>query len=645
VTLDANDRDPSTDPGTDFYRFANGGWLDAHPIPAGFGSWGSFEEIQVRNEAVVHELLVAAAADPTNDLDRMLGDYYTSGMDTTAIEAAGITAIEPVLAEIAAVASAQDVLQLLPRLHDTGLTVLFMWGVTVDHDDSTRNLLWLVPTGLGLPERDAYFSDTEAARDLRAAFVDHVAAQLVNIGWIAAEAADQAPKVLAFETRLAEHHLRAEERRDVARTLNRHDLEQLRSLAPELDLPGYLVAVGAAAAETVNVQTPAYMAALHATVTDTDVATLRAYLAFHVVSAMADALPAVIEDEAFAFYGRRIEGKQEPREREKRVIDALGGDMGEALGQRFVDATFPPSAKDRAMDMVEGILAEMRTSLLTRTWMSDETRERGLTKLEALRVKIGYPDRWRDWSGLHVDRSSYAANRLNAARFELDRQLAKLGRPVDETEWEMPPHAVNAYYHPMRNEIVFPAGILQQPMFDADADDAVNYGGIGTVIAHEVTHGFDDQGRKFDDRGAFSDWWTEADQQSFTRLAERLVAQFDEYVAIEEVHVNGRLTLGENIADLGGVALAQRAHARVSEESPDIDGLTPTQRFFLATATIWRANISDELQRTLAQVDPHSPRHLRVRGPFSNMDAFQEAFDLPDDAPMLRPREERIQIW
>jgi putative endopeptidase len=645
MTLDAADRDPSAEPGVDFYRFANGGWQDANPIPAGFGAWGAFEEVHTRNELVVHELLEAAAVDPQDDLDRMLGDYFAAGMDVDAVEAAGITPIQPLLDAIREVRTHADVLALLPQVHHQGISPLFMWGVTVDHDDSTQHLLWLVPTGLGLPDRDSYVTDTEAAASLRQAYVAHVAAQLVNIGEPLEGAHDRAAAVLAFETALADRHLRAEERRDVDRVLNRHSIEDLGALAPELDLPGYLRAVGAGAAQTVNVENPAYLAALHGIVSGTDVPVLRDYLAFQVVSAVAETLPAAIDDEAFAFYGRRVEGKQEQKERHKRVISALGQDMGEAVGQRFVVETFPPEAKERALAMVEDIIGEMRLSLQTRTWMREETRIQGLEKLGALRVKIGYPDHWRDWSGLHIDRTSYAGNRLRAARFELDRQLAKLTEPVDTTEWEMPPHAVNAYYHPMRNEIVFPAGILQPPMFDAAADDAVNYGGIGTVIAHEITHGFDDQGRRFDATGAFRDWWTEEDQQHFAALTERLVTQFDAYPVIDEVRVNGRLTLGENIADLGGVSLAVRAHAKASAGSPAIDGLEPSQRFFLAMATLWRANTSDELKRTLAQVDTHSPREYRVLGPCSNLDAFQSAFGLPDDAPMMRAREERIEIW
>jgi putative endopeptidase len=295
--------------------------------------------------------------------------------------------------------------------------------------------------------------------------------------------------------------------------------------------------------------------------------------------------------------------------------------------------------------MVEAIVEEMRASIRTREWMSAETRRRAETKLDALRVKIGYPDEWRDWTGLALGRDTYAANRLAAARFEVDRQLAKLGEPVDRGEWEMPAHMVNAYFHPTLNEIVFPAGILQPPLFDAGADDAVNFGGIGMVVAHEITHGFDDQGRRFDADGALRDWWTAEDAEGFTKLADQLVAQFDAYTVLDDVHINGKLTLGENIADLGGLALAQRAHERVAADAPEVDGLTAAQRFFLANATLWRANMSPELTRTLAGVDPHSPRELRVLGPMSNLNAFRDAFGLPDDAPIMRAPQERIEIW
>ncbi|WP_053225801.1 M13 family metallopeptidase [Solirubrobacter soli] len=621
MALPASDRDLSADPGVDFYRFANGGWLDGNPIPAGYGAWGSFEEVSRRNEVALRELLERAAETPGD----LLGDAYAAGMDLEAIEAAGTGAIT----ELLAAAEREDV----AALHRAGIFVLFGWGVTADHDDTDRNLLWLSQAGLGLPDRESYFD--ESAAELRGAYVEHIDAQLRNAG-----VAGDGAAVLAFETRLAELHWRAEERRDTDRTHNRFERAAIVAL-----LGDYLDRLGAQAAASVNVENPKLIEGLQAVLDDTPPSTRRAYFAFHVVKAAADALPKRFDDEDFAFYGRRIRGQQEQHERAKRVIDAIGSDLGEALAERYVTTAFSPEAKERAERMVAAILEEMRSSIRTREWMSAETRAKAEIKLDALRVKIGYPDEWRDWSALEQHRDTYAANRLAAARFELERQLAKLPEPVDRGEWEMPAHIVNAYYHPTLNEIVFPAGILQPPLFDAEADDAVNFGGIGMVVAHEITHGFDDQGRRFDADGALREWWTPEDAERFTALADQLVAQFDAYAILEDVHINGRLTLGENIADLGGLALAQRAHARVADGAPAIDGLTPAQRFFLANATLWRANISPELQRTLAGIDPHSPRELRVLGPVSNLTAFRDAFGLPDDAPIMRAPEERIEIW
>jgi predicted metalloendopeptidase len=621
MALPASDRDPSIDPGVDFYRYANGGWLDTNPIPAGYGAWGAFEEVSRRNEVVLRELLERAAAEPGD----LLGDAFAAGMDLEAIEAAGD---EPIAALLAA-AEREDV----AALHRAGVFVLFGWGVTADHDDTDRHLLWLSQAGLGLPDRESYFDDSAA--ELREAYVAHIDAQLRN-----AAVEGDGDAILAFETRLAELHWRAEERRDTDRTHNRYERAAIQPL-----LGDYLDRLGAQAAQTVNVETPKLLAGLQAVLDDTAPATRRAYFAFHVVKTVADALPKVFDDEDFAFYGRRIRGQQEQHERFKRVIDAIGSDLGEALAERYVETAFSPEAKTRAEAMVEAIVEEMRASIRTREWMSAETREHAETKLDALRVKIGYPERWRDWTGLELQRDAYAANRLAAARFEVERQLKKLPEPVDRGEWEMPAHIVNAYFHPTLNEIVFPAGILQPPLFDAEADDAVNFGGIGMVVAHEITHGFDDQGRRFDADGALREWWTEQDAANFTALADRLVAQFDAYTVLDGVTVNGRLTLGENIADLGGLALAQRAHARVSAGAPEIDGLTPAQRFFLANATLWRANISPDLQRTLAGIDPHSPRPLRVLGPISNLEAFRSAYGLADDAPIMRPPEDRIEIW
>ena len=642
MTLNPADMDRAADPGSDFYRYANGGWLDSHDVPPGYGIWGAFEEVNQRNEDVIHTLLERATAQPQSDLERMLGDYFAAGMDVDAIENAGLEPISGLLDRINTIGSREDLLEVVAELHRSDFGTFWVWYCGVDHDDSTQHLLWLALGGLGLPERDSYFNESDAARALRADYEAHVTRQLANIGWLIPDAGS---RVLALETRLAEHHLRAEQRRDPALTLNRLTVYELAALAPGLDLPRYLSSLGVGRPATVNVEHPEYWTALDEITTETDLDTVRSYLAFHVVRSLAQSLPRAIDDENFDFYGRRVLGKREQKERYKRVIDALGSDMGEALGQRFVELTFPPEAKERAIHMVEAILDEMRSSLESRSWMGQQTRERGLAKLATFRVKIGYPDRWRDWSGLVIGRQSFADNRLAAARFEAQYQLRRSQGPVDRAEWEMPPHLVNAYYHPNLNEIVFPAGVLQHPFFDEGADDAVNFGGIGGVIAHEITHGFDDRGRQYDENGAYADWWSAEDAQRFTTLADRLAAQYDEYVAVDDVHVNGRLTLGENIADLGGVTLAYRALLRAGEPAEPIDGFTPSQRFFLAWATAWRGHTSDELARTLAQVDPHSPRALRVVGPLSNLNEFAAAFDLPEDAPIMRAPEERIEIW
>ena len=624
MTLRTSDRDPSADPGVDFYRFANGGWLDANPIPAGYGAWGSFEEVSKSNEVVLRELLEEAAAQPGD----LLGDAFVAGMDLDAIEAAGIDPIRPLL-DAAALG-----LDGLPVLHGYGVFGLFGWGLSPDHDDASRNLLWLVQSGLGLPDRESYFDERAAA--LREAYVPHIAAQLGHVGGDPAQAA----AVLELETQLAGLHWRAEERRDPDRTHNR---VMRAELAPWLLT--HLEELGAGAVESVNLETPRLFDELVAVLDAAAPETVRAYLQFTVVRTFANALPRAIDDEDFAFYGRRLRGQKEQHERAKRVIDAISSDLGEALARRYVALHFSEGAKERAQAMVAAIVAEMRASIRTRTWMGPETRRKAEAKLDAMRFKIGFPDEWRDWTGLEITRTSYAANRVRARRFEIERQLRKLPEPVDRGEWLMPAHIVNAYYHPNLNEIVLPAGILQPPLFDAEADDAVNFGGIGMVVAHEITHGFDDQGRRFDADGALREWWTSEDAERFTALADQLVAQFAAYTVLDDVPINGRLTLGENIADLGGLALAFRALEKVAADTPPIDGLTPAQRFFLAHATVWRANVSDDLQRTLAGIDPHSPRQLRVVGPLSNLDAFQEAYGLPDDAPVMRPREERIEIW
>jgi predicted metalloendopeptidase len=427
--------------------------------------------------------------------------------------------------------------------------------------------------------------------------------------------------------------------------MNRYAVDALDELTPAWRLATYLRDAGVVGA-SVSVDSPDFFRALDAALRDTPLATVRAALRWHVVHACASSLPPAFEDENFAFYGRILGGQQAQQPRWKRIVGAADADIGEAVAQLFVKVAFPPEAKARCEALVEHLLHAMERAIRGNDWMTDATREQALVKLAGFGYKIGYPDAWRDYSGLQLDRTSFVGNRLKAAAFETRRQLARLGTPMDKAEWAMPAHVVNAYYHPLHTEVVFPAGILQPPFFHADADDPVNYGGIGTVIGHEITHGFDDTGSQFDASGALRNWWTDEDRTEFERRANVIVEQFAGYEVAEGANVNGRLTLGENIADLGGITISLDAmHEAVPADAPLIDGLTPDQRFFLAYATMWRMGYTEAAARMLANVDTHAPSRYRVNGPLSNTPAFAEAFGVPEDAPMVRAGDLRAKVW
>jgi putative endopeptidase len=413
------------------------------------------------------------------------------------------------------------------------------------------------------------------------------------------------------------------------------------------DLVRYLDTVGAGDVSELNVDNPGFFSAASELLASTPIETIRAYARWQLIRSVASSLPPNFADEAFDFYGRKLGGQQQQRPRWKRVLAMATADIGEQVSKLYVAEAFPPEAKERALELVEHLVGAMRDSLRNLDWMSDETRGQALDKVDGFGFKIGYPDEWKDWTGLVIDRGSLVENRLRAAAFEFQRDLDKLGKPVDPSEWEMPPHIVNAYYHPMRNEIVFPAGILQPPFFWAEADDAVNYGGIGAVIGHEITHGFDDMGSRFDAKGQLRNWWSDEDRQEFMRRAEVVVDQYTGYAVFDDLNVNGKLTLGENIADLGGMKIAFSAllDALGSDEAELIDGLTPQQRFFLAYASIWRVNATDEYLRLIVQTDSHSPGPFRCNGPLSNFAPFAEAFKLSGDAAIMRKPEDRVAIW
>jgi predicted metalloendopeptidase len=644
--IDRSLTDPAVAAADDFFRYVNGGWLDANPVPAEYPAWGAFHELDLHNQEIVHRLLQAAAATPAPEgsPERLAGDYYAAGMDEAAIAAASIEPLRPLLHLVAAAAATADLLAVVAELQRNGIGAFHSLAVFADFEDASAYLAYVGQGGLGLPDRAYYLGDDERSITLRAAYVDHVAEQLGNLGTPAAEARAAAEAILVFEHRLAEVSLPPEQLRDPMLTMNRFAVDALDELMPA-GLAAHVRALGVTS-PTVCIDHPDFFRGLETALVETPLETLRWYLRWHIVRAYASALPPAFEDASFAFFGRTLGGQQEPKPRWKRVLGAAGADIGEAVAQLYVSEAFPPRAKARCEELVGHLFAAMGRSIRSADWMSEATRAEALTKLAGFGCKIGYPDTWRDYTGLPVGRDRFAANRIAAARFEHERQLGRLGDPVDRAEWEMPAHVVNAYYHPIMNEIVFPAGILQPPFFWADADDAVNYGGIGAVIGHEITHGFDDTGSRFDAAGSLRDWWTEADRTEFERRAEVLVAQFDAFEAAEGAPVNGHLTLGENIADLGGLTIALDALRDAGGADGDgLDGFTPVQRFYLAYATSWRQNTTEAYARLLATVDPHAPARARVNGPLANLPAFAEAFGVPVGSPMARAAEEQARIW
>lgn len=645
--IDASQFDPAVTPAEDFYRYVNAGWLDANPIPPEYPAWGAMHEVNQRNQDLIHGLLQEAATTGAREGKpaRMAGDYWAAAMDEATIADAGAGPLQPLLARIEAAGSLDNIRALALDLQRSGVGVLHSLGIAPDFEDSDAYLVYIGQGGLGLPERDYYTRVDERSTALREAYAGHIARQLQNLGDAPDTAADAAAAILGFETRLAEPSYPAEKMRDVQLTLNRFAVADLEALMPTFGLTGYLAALGNTL-PSVCVDNPGFFSALDTTLSETPLESLRAYLRFHLIRAYANALSPAFEREGFEFYGKTLSGQEEMRPRWKRVIEAATTDVGELVAQLYVAEAFSEGAKQRCEELVGHLLSAMGVAIRGAEWMTEATKAQALEKLAGFGYKIGYPDEWRDYAALAVGRASYAENRMSAARFEYDREFGRLGEPVDKAEWAMPAHMVNAYYHPLLNEVVFPAGILQPPFFYADADDAVNFGAIGAVIGHEITHGFDDQGSHFDASGALRDWWTTEDREEFTRRAEVLVNQYDGFFVADDLHVNGRLTLGENIADLGGVTVALNAlREAIGPNAPSVDGLTPERRFFISYATVWRINHRPEYLRLLVNVDPHSPAKFRVNGPLSNLPAFADAFKIADGSPMMRPADERAKVW
>lgn len=646
--FDTANLDKTCKPCDDFYRFAMGGWMKANPIPPEYSIWGSFSQLADRNQKNVREILEAAAeskaAEGTNE--QKIGDFYSSCMDTTAIDAAGAKPIEPELTLIAAVQTLADLEAETARLHKQGVGVLFRFNSTQDAKDSSQVIGAASQGGLGLPEREYYLKQDEKSQKLREDYVKHVANMFALLGDSADVTAAEAATVVKIETALAAASMKNTDLRDPDKTYHKMTLAELKVLTPGFSWESYFKAVGHPELKEINVGQPDFFKALNAQLTATSIADWKSYLRWHLVNSAAPGLAEKFVNEDFDFRGKTLTGAKEIQPRWKRCVQSTDRNLGEALGQAYVQKYFPASAKARALEMVHNLLAALRDDLGTLPWMGPETRAQATAKLEAFAVKIGYTDKWRDYTALKIDRRSYAENLVRASEFDFARRLTKIGKPVDRTEWGMTPPTVNAYNNSSMNEIVFPAGIMQPPFYDPNADDAVNYGGMGAVIGHEITHGFDDHGSKFDGKGNLKDWWTPEDLNNFQSRAKCVSDQFDGYVVDGDLHENGKLVLGESIADLGGLAIAYAAYEKSLEgkpRPPDRDGFTPEQRFFLGWAQVWGANERLEYARLMANTNPHPLGRFRANGPLSNMAEFAKAFGCKHGEAMVR--EQACKIW
>ncbi|HEY4299815.1 MAG TPA: M13 family metallopeptidase [Candidatus Didemnitutus sp.] len=628
-------------PGADFYEYACGGY-DHVPIPAEYASYGVNQEINERTFVILRRILESSAAHPgmKATVAQRIGDFYAAGMDEAAIERAGLAPLAPFLARIEAVQGPHDLLPLLGALAAEGLDAGFNFGVQVDDKDSSAMIASFAQGGLGLPERDFYFRPGAEAEDIRHAYVEHIAHTLRLAGAATDAAQADAATIMAFETRLAGASRTLVDLRDPEKNYHKFARTELKTVAAGLTWEDFFRAVRFPAGEkAVLVGQPEFFAALDDLVQHESVATWKKYLRWQVLAQTSDYLDHAFVNEHFAFYGTKLSGATQLKPRWKRVLAATDAAIGEDLGQLYVREAFSPMAKERVLKMVRFHLEAMRQRIQAATWMSPETKKSAYAKIDAMRPKIGYPDRWRDYGALAISRESYVGNVIAAWGFEFRRQLAKLGQPVDRDEWLMTPQTNDAYYEPTLNEMCFPAGILQPPFFDDSADDASNYGALASTIGHELTHGFDDQGRQYDARGNLKNWWTASDAASFQARAEMVAKQYDAYEPLPGLHINGHQTLGENIADVGGLRVSYTAYhlAIAGKPQPDIDGFTAEQRFFIAFAQGWRTNQRPEQIRTQVASDVHSPAYWRVVGPVANFPEFRAAFGLTGPAPSWDP--------
>ena len=640
------DLDKNIDACEDFAGYANSKFLAANPVPGDRTSWGAFEMLDERSQAIQMQLAEQAAADKNaKGVDKIVGDMYATGMDEAKIEAAGFTPIKADLDAIAKLTTKDDIVQYIRTSAAKGDNNLFGFGAEADFKDPSMNIAYASQGGLGLPDK-SYYTDAKNKEKLDAYRV-HIGKVLELIGVPAADATKQAADVVNFETRLAKASFSSEElSRDTELYYQPVTLEQANQMTPNFSWTEFFKSQGVAAPKMFSLAMPKFHQEVSKMLADVPATTWQSYLKFHTADAAAPALSNAFAQEHFNFYNKTMRGQEQMKDRSKRVLDAIESGAGEAFGQMYVKVAFSPESKARMETLVKNLSTALKARIEQLDWMSPETKEKAIKKWASFTPKIGYPDKWRSWDGLTTGRDGYYQNLQAVQEFNYKWNLGKIGKAVDRSEWGMPPQMVNAYYNPLMNEIVFPAAILQPPFFDPNADDAANYGGIGAVIGHEMTHGYDDQGSRFDATGKFENWWTDKDMAQFKERTGKLVNQFNAYELLGE-KVNGNLTLGENIADLGGLATAYDAMKAATAGKPDpmTGGLTNDQRFFLNWATVWRRNMKDGEAKVRLTTDPHAPAKYRAMGAPSNLSTFASAFDCKAGSKMVRDDANRVVIW
>lgn len=645
--IDPVNLDKTVVPGNDFDTYANGGWKKLNPLPADRGRFGSFDKLAEEAEKQVNDLVktTAAANNPKGSVPDKIATLFNMGMDTAKIEQQGLESLSAYLKEIDQISTSDEVQQAIIRFHQYGLSPLFGIYGSADARNSSMVITQLTQSGMGMPDRDYYLNEDPRSTDLRAKYITYMTTMFKLMGNDEGTSAGNAQKVMALETQLAKASMTRLERRDPNKTYNKLTTAELVKLSPAFNWNRYFADLGVGDPGSINVNQPLFVKEISNILTTVPVEDWKVYLKWNLINETASYLSSNFEQANFDFYSKAMTGTEVMRPRWKRVLGVTSGALSEALGQLYVTAYFPQASKDRMVKLVENLRVSLGERIQGLEWMGAETKQKAMEKLAAINVKIGYPDKWRDYTALDIQNDSYVLNVLRSSKFDTEFNLGKINKPVDKLEWHMSPQTVNAYYSPTMNEIVFPAAILQPPFFFKDGDDAVNYGAIGVVIGHEMTHGFDDKGCKFDKEGNLTDWWTPEDAARFEDRTKILVDQYDGFVVLDTLHADGKLSLGENIADLGGLNISYQAFLKANTQKDPIDGFTPEQRFFLAYAHVWGQNIRDKeiLRRT--KEDVHSLGRFRVLGPLQNLPEFYAAFDVKEGQAMYLAPDKRAKIW